>query len=1243
VTHHHRKTISRVARNDIEGERGLMSIRKRSVAMIAFCCVFAAWLVWACVPALASRGFAFSASLSATFGSEGAFVVPVGLAIDNSADASRGDVYVSDQGRDVLEKFSSSGGLLGSVEESGATLGQLTVDDYAGPDQGDVFVAGMSSGVVYRFNSSLVLQEELKGLDEPVAVAVDEAGDVFVAEYAGNAGSSKVLEFNTAGEAINASGAPSPGNSIVIGEGLNAPQELAASADGESLYIATGSGTLRYTVSGDSYALAQTVSPEYSTGVALDGVGDVFVDNGGQVSEYDPLSGEDPVDVFGGGTLSGSYGVGVSEASGEVFVANVGGSTVNVFDAGEKPIAPSTGKAASVSGGTATLAGTLNTGDSEYYFEYNSGGSCAGGEQSPPETGPVGSVSLPVTGLAPHTLYTFCLVAANAYGDTPGTGVQFETLSVKPLVEEESFTEAGDRSAGVTARVNVENSESTYYYEYGTASELTAGRSMETPVASIAVNGGPVAAPALLTGLEPNTEYEFHIVLTNVEGEVAEGTNTVVNTLPAGIHGLPDGRVDEMVTPPSNEDADVYVPEAVNFENLGEGITTEFPFYVASNGEAVAYQADPTSNDDAHEGGHGLGDQYLARHLSGGGWSQVSIQPRSRQATIYQGFSSDLSAGVLVSGNSGGNESEAPALPGGAVAPGDGVRVLYKRVLGEENYQPLFTMTPPNRSGYAAEVPNYGSAPGPVYAGGSKDLSVTFFEGDDALIEGQGIIERELQEDVKREIKEGVEHNYLYGSENSRLSLVNILPDGKVAPDATFGGPALGRTRYNPPDFSNVVSGDGQHAFWTDLVSHLLYVRENPMSITARTVQISTGQAQFWTATPNGEYVFYTEGAIGAQKLMRFNFEKLEVSIKSGDTEGQALLEAREELTGENSNMQGVVDVSDDGKYVYFIADGVLADGATEGQPNIYLIQNGAPTRFVTTLSLEDIGLVSPFQYLTEGGPGFEEVGDLQPSLGHRTAEVTPNGSGLVFMHGSGVYVYEANVNKVFCVSCNSNGGTNAFLPISWSFTFMPTWISENGNRVFFDSGIPLVGTATDGKQNVYEWEREGEGSCRESVGSSGGCIYLLSGGTSGTASWLIGSDASGDNVFIVTRAQLTPEDGNHSYNLFDARVGGVEPVAPPACTGTGCQGVPSPPPTFATPPSVTFDGVGNFPPPSPVSAVKTKTKPLTRAEKLTKALKACAKDKQSRKRAVCKADARKRYGAANKVKKTSTSAKRSK
>jgi hypothetical protein len=142
----------------------------------------------------------------------------------------------------------------------------------------------------------------------------------------------------------------------------------------------------------------------------------------------------------------------------------------------------------------------------------------------------------------------------------------------------------------------------------------------------------------------------------------------------------------------------------------------------------------------------------------------------------------------------------------------------------------------------------------------------------------------------------------------------------------------------------------------------------------------------------------------------------------------------------------------------------------------------------------------------------------------------------------------------------------------------LPQSLSEDGDRVFFDSSGVLSPLDTDGVQNVYEWEREGSGSCRAGAGVNGGCVFLLSGGMSDTDSWFVGASASGDDAFLVTRAQLSPSDQNEAYDLYDVRVGGVQPVSAPACSAAGCQGVPPGPPVFATPSSVTFEGVGNFP-----------------------------------------------------------------
>src|ERR1700722_7858865 len=69
------------------------------------------------VQAWGGVGFVFSSGFAPP--APGGFLAPVGVGVDNSSGGSRGDVYVADQGSDVLYKFAGSGGLLGEVDVSG--------------------------------------------------------------------------------------------------------------------------------------------------------------------------------------------------------------------------------------------------------------------------------------------------------------------------------------------------------------------------------------------------------------------------------------------------------------------------------------------------------------------------------------------------------------------------------------------------------------------------------------------------------------------------------------------------------------------------------------------------------------------------------------------------------------------------------------------------------------------------------------------------------------------------------------------------------------------------------------------------------------------------------------------------------------------------------------------------------------------------------------------------------------------
>jgi hypothetical protein len=339
--------------------------------------------------------------------------------------------------------------------------------------------------------------------------------------------------------------------------------------------------------------------------------------------------------------------------------------------------------------------------------------------------------------------------------------------------------------------------------------------------------------------------------------------------------------------------------------------------------------------------------------------------------------------------------------------------------------------------------------------------------------------------------------------------------------------------------------------------------------------------------------------------------------------------------------VQGEVGNSEDGSSVYFVAQNALAPGAPVGREcsreetkeevnaelahprpaagcNLYLWHAGV-VRFIATLSTLDNNMSGAETAVT----GARVSGDWRPALNLRTSNVSPDGGAVVFMSRRDltpftsnsleqVYVYTAATSSISCASCNPSGApatdinhvdtredfaafisnprAGEFIPEGVSPSYQLRDISTNGTRVIFTSDQPLVPAATSRKHEVYEWEREGEGTCTVQSASTvnGGCVFLLSSALGGEEAVFLDADATGDNVFFTTRAQLAGEDRNEQTDVYDARVAGGFPHLVTQCTGTGCQGAPPTTPAFATPASATFSGGANFAPqPSPISHKK--------------------------------------------------------
>jgi hypothetical protein len=395
--------------------------------------------------------------------------------------------------------------------------------------------------------------------------------------------------------------------------------------------------------------------------------------------------------------------------------------------------------------------------------------------------------------------------------------------------------------------------------------------------------------------------------------------------------------------------------------------------------------------------------------------------------------------------------------------------------------------------------------------------------------------------------------------------------------------------------------------FFTAHPSGRIYEREPLSEPLPVTVPVSIGAAAFLASTPSGRYVFYTEGG----ELYRFD----------------TFTETRQALSSGAESIPGGLGVSDDGSYAYFVASGVLAvngnangEEATKGAMNLYVWhEDPATTTFIarllpTNLEGDESDWVSANWLTADRGPEG------------KTSRVNPSGTALLFMSQASLtgydnghrkssacsfgneqvpcqelFLYDAteslSSSNPVCVSCNPSGAV-ASAPARLSLGEAevalpgPIWsshlsrnLSAGGGRVFFETAESLVPGDTNGVTDVYEWEREGVGSCPP---GDDHCLYLISSGTAHARSFFGDASASGDDVFFFTRQPLVGQDNDLNFDVYDARVGGGIPDQNPVvshCEGEECAPSPSPAPPFAGPPgSSTPTAGGNLLPPPPPS-----------------------------------------------------------
>lgn len=452
-------------------------------------------------------------------------------------------------------------------------------------------------------------------------------------------------------------------------------------------------------------------------------------------------------------------------------------------------------------------------------------------------------------------------------------------------------------------------------------------------------------------------------------------------------------------------------------------------------------------------------------------------------------------------------------------------------------------------------------------------------------------------------------------------------------------------------------------------------------------------EAVFWGATDDGSGLFtsaqqLTDSAVeGSTNLYMYDM---------GEPEGSRLLDVS---AGSSSpRVHGVYAYSTDGSHVYFIAQGVLTGAANsggqvavEGAQNLYVYEHDSTypeghVAFIAQLNASDAAKALAV------GPD-------------RPGNVSPGGRFLVFTSKAAltgdvtrtdgaeqVYRYDAVTGGLSRISFgmdgfndDGNGGSGDALLVPGFFGYgqlgggrSDPSMSNDGSRVFFMSPVALTAKAlasvrvgVNGRgeplfaENVYEWEQAGVGSC--SVGHTAGCVFLISGiGDVSTAAGemcppsvssvcLLGTDASGDNVFFTSATPLVRSDTDTEIDVYDARVCEPEhgnpcisepPEPAPPCLGESCHGTPPATPGAPSTPSSTFNGSGNLKPAPPTPPAKsacafssgTPSKACTRKQNLTKALTTCKRrfPHKKKKRQSCERTAHRNYGPVKRKKSTS-------
>lgn len=664
---------------------------------------------------------------------------------------------------------------------------------------------------------------------------------------------------------------------------------------------------------------------------------------------------------------------------------------------------------------------------------------------------------------------------------------------------------------------------------------------------------------------------------------------------------LPDCRAYEMVSP---------------VDMNGNGI--EQTYAVRDDGEAMLYGTLNVFGDDAMSS---ITGKWLATR-GAAGWTSASLNPPTlgRIPTPYDqplvlGVAGDFSSAVIGTPYPFDLRDQAPF--GGLSTPGDG---------------DLYRFSPGPTAEWISHGPNLPDTAtiDRYFGGASADLSRVFFETKEPLTATAA----------------GSTARNLYQRHGAELVSVNVDGSGALMP----GGAAIGRAQARIATFlgsrpaqghpydPTAVSTDGRVAYFTAPIEpttakRQLYARvdgartvlASPCRFGACAGEGAPSGALFLVASRDGGTMLFfsqdrlIESAPEGGGIYRFDLATESLSFLT--TLNGRLLAATPDLStlylcdsgltvfhrGVRRLISPIACPESERTGSVSGVSGITGQGEPRSTPNAGYV-------FTTTAGPQDVAkgeaaiaagearVVVGEEKIANGetAAGEFEVNRGNSEIAAGEARVTggEDFGGYENAGFSEVYVYDPATGTHRCVSCRPDGspaeGDASLDAGSFGTHTNPHEagvlirnLTEDGRRVVFASEDQLVPRDINGNLDVYEWERNGTGTCTAASptysGASDGCVFLISPGTDLEGSILQGFSADGQDVFFSSDSQLVPLNTGTEMQIYDARVGGgiaAQQASPrPGCEGEGCRAPVGAPPATPTATTDSFSGEGNAKP----------------------------------------------------------------